>query len=87
MTSPPNAAAGRRPAQVVRDKLAQYLGPFSSKTSVQMMAKQTFGIDADSLTAAQIPALLEALGPTLRTLLGKPGAERVAEQIVQELHL
>jgi hypothetical protein len=89
MMTPPNTvgAAGQRPAQIVRNTLAQYLGPFASKNSVQMMANKTFGVDADALTAAQIPALLDALGPTLRTLLGKPRAESVTEQIRKELLL
>ncbi|MFP5245464.1 MAG: hypothetical protein ACLGH0_02130 [Thermoanaerobaculia bacterium] len=77
----------RRPAEVVRTHLAQYLGPFTSKNAVQMMAKQTFSSDADALTVAQVPALIDALGPTLRTLLGKAGAEKVAGDIRKELGL
>ena len=49
-----------------------------------MMAKQ-LGIDPDRLTAAQVPDLLDKLGPTLRTLLGKAGAEKVSAQIIEEL--
>ena len=74
-----------RPAEVVRTRLAQYLGPFTSKNAVQMMAKQALSTDADRLTRAQVPQLIEALGPTLRTLLGKAGAEKVADEIRREL--
>ena len=79
-----NAGVTRRPSDVVREHLAHYLGPFTSKNAVQMMAKQ-MGTDPDHLTAAQVPALLEKLGPTLRTLLGKAGAEKVTSQIMEEL--
>jgi hypothetical protein len=75
------------PAEIVRAKLGQYLGPFTAKNAVQMVAKQAVGIDADSVTRAQIPALIDALGPTLRTLLGKATAEKVANDIRQELAL
>lgn len=75
------------PAEVLRAQLAQYLGPFTSKNAVQMVARQTFSIDADALQLTQVPRLLDALGPTLRTLLGKDGAEKVAAQIRKELHL
>lgn len=75
------------PAEVVRMRLAQYLGPFTSKNAVQMIAKQAFSTDADRITRTQVPTLIEALGPTLRTLLGKAGAERVAEEIRKELGL
>lgn len=75
------------PAEVVRAHIARYLGPFTAKTAVQMMAKQKLGVDADSVTRQQVPALLDALGPTLRTLMGKGGAETVAAEIKRELAL
>jgi hypothetical protein len=77
----------RPPADVVREKLGQYLGPFTAKNAVQMVARQAAGTDADHVTRAQIPALLEALGPTLRTLLGKATAEKVVDEIRKELAL
>ena len=75
------------PADIVRAKLSQYLGPFTAKNAVQMVAKQAVGTDAESVTRSQIPALIEALGPTLRTLLGKATAEKVANDIRKELAL
>ena len=75
------------PAEIVRTKLSQYLGPFTAKNAVQMVAKQTVGSDADAVTRAQVPALIDALGPTLRTLLGKATAEKVANDIRKELSL
>lgn len=75
------------PANVIRTQLAQYLGPFTSKNAVQMVARQTLGTDADSVPLAQVPRMLDALGPTLRTLLGKDGADKVVAQIKRELHL
>ena len=79
--------AVKRPAAVVREHIARYLGPFTSKTAVQMMAKQKLGTDADHITREQVPELLEALGPTLRTLLGKSGADTVVAEIKRELAL
>lgn len=75
------------PALVVRDRLAHYLGPFTSKNAVQLMAKQALSTDPERITLEQIPALIDALGPTLRTLLGKSGADSVIEQIRAELGL
>ena len=75
------------PAEVVRERLAQYLGPFTAKNAVQMMSRQAAGTDADRVTRTQVPALLEALGPTLRTLLGKATAEKVTDEIRKELAL
>jgi hypothetical protein len=75
------------PAEVVRTKLSQYLGPFTAKNAVQMVAKQSIGTDPDQVTRTQVPALIDALGPTLRTLLGKATAEKVAADIRKELAL
>lgn len=75
------------PAEIIRAKLSQYLGPFTAKNAVQMVAKQAVGADADHVTRAQVPALIDALGPTLRTLLGKAAAEKVANDIRKELAL
>jgi hypothetical protein len=75
------------PAEVLRAKLSQYLGPFTAKNAVQMAAKQAAGADADSVAREQVPAIIEALGPTLRTLLGKATAEKVAHDIRKELAL
>ena len=80
-------AATQTPAEVVRTQIARYLGPFTAKTAVQMMAKQKFGTDPEHVTREQVPELLEALGPTLRTLLGKNGAETVVGEIKKELAL
>jgi hypothetical protein len=81
------AKAGKPPADIVREQLAVYLGAFTSRNAVQLMAKQSAGTNPDSLTRAQIPALLEALGPMLRTLLGKAGAEKVVGEIQWKLGL
>jgi hypothetical protein len=75
------------PAEIVRTKLSQYLGPFTAKNAVQMVAKQSIGTDPDQVTRTQVPALIDALGPTLRTLLGKATAEKVAADIRKELAL
>lgn len=75
------------PVEVVRQKLGLYLGPFTAKNAVNLGAKQVKAADVEAITVAQIPALIDALGPTLRILLGKDGAEKVAREIRQELGL
>ncbi len=81
------SADGKPPAEVVRDQLAVYLGAFTSRNAVQMMARQCAGANPEQLTRTQIPALLDALGPMLRTLLGKAGADKVVAEIQWKLGL
>ncbi len=75
------------PAEVVREHVARYLGPFTAKNAVRTMAKQSLGIEPEQVTLEHVPVLLDALGPTLRTLLGREGAENVAGEIRRELAL
>jgi hypothetical protein len=76
------------PAEIVREELGQYMGAFTARNAVQLTAKQCFaGLPPDDLTLAQIPALLEALGPMLRTLLGRSGADKVAGEVRCKLGL
>ena len=64
-----------------------YVGAFTSRNAVQLMAKQTAGTAPEALTLAQIPALLDGLGPMLRTLLGKAGAEKLVGEVRWQLGL
>jgi hypothetical protein len=81
------ATQSKPPTEIVREKLGQYLGPFTAKNALQMVARQAVGTDVEHITRTQIPAILEALGPTLRTLLGKAAAEKVTDEIRKELAL
>ncbi len=80
-------ANGKPPALVVQELLGQYMGPFTSKHAVQIVSRQTLSMEPEAVTREQIPALLEGLGPSLRTLLGKASAEKLADQIRLELGL
>jgi hypothetical protein len=87
---PANSAVpgAKLPAEIVREQLGQYMGAFTARNAVQLTAKQCFsGTAPDDLTVAQIPALLDALGPMLRTLLGKSGAEKVVGEVRWKLGL
>jgi hypothetical protein len=74
-----------KPAQIIREYLARYLGPFTASNAVKMFAKQVLSTDPDHVTLSQVPALLDALGPMLRTLLGKDGAQNVLDQVRREV--
>ena len=85
---PANPNSGPKPpATIVREQLTPYLGPFTATNAVQMMAQKIGGANPDSLGLPEIPAMLEALGPMLRTLLGKAGAEKVVGEIRWKLGL
>jgi hypothetical protein len=75
----------RSPADVIREQLADYLGPFAAANAVKLYAQRALSIDPQHLTATQVPRLLQALSPTLRTLMGKETADRVIAELQREL--
>ncbi len=77
--------AEQKPAQIIREQLSRYLGPFTATNAVKMFADQALSTDPDNITPAQVPTLLEALSPMLRTLLGKDGAQNVIDQVRREV--
>lgn len=75
------------PADIVRSQLAPLLGPFTAKNAVLLIAKRNLGMEPEQLRLAEMPALLEALTPTLRTLLGRESTDQVLMLIRKDLRL
>ena len=76
---------GSPPYVVVESRLAELLGPNTARTAVRTFCQRSLGIPPEQLTAADVPRLLAALRPTLRTLLGAMTAERVLAEIGKEV--
>jgi hypothetical protein len=75
----------RTPAQIVTERLAVYLGPHTATSAVKTFTQRALHITPDQLTLANAPALVDALRPMLRTLLGAGQGDAVIEQLRQEL--
>lgn len=72
-------------ADQVIEKLGEYLGPHTAKTAVKTFSKRAFGREPDTLTVDDVPTLLEALRPMLRTLVGEESAEILINVITREV--
>jgi hypothetical protein len=72
----------RQPVEVIRDRLAVYLGPHTARNAVR-----TFFADGDTLDAPRAAEKLGALRPMLKTLLGSSQCERILAQLTVELEL
>jgi hypothetical protein len=75
----------RIPAEVIRDRLSVYLGPHTARTALRTFSQRTFGIAPEQVSLVQIPQLLDALRPALRTLLGSEQTEAVIRSLIKEL--
>jgi hypothetical protein len=72
----------RQPVEVIRDRLAVYLGPHTARNAV----KTFFGAGED-LDVARAQEKLASLRPMLKTLLGSSQCERILSQLTVELGL
>jgi hypothetical protein len=73
------------PSEHVTARLAAFLGPHTARNALKTFATRTLGRAPEELTVADVPALLEALRPMLRTLLGDDSARALVDQIKKEL--
>jgi hypothetical protein len=69
---------------VVLDELTHYLGPHAAKKTVDNIAEK-LGKRTEELGRKDVPDVLGALRPTLRTLLGAERGEEVLAKITREL--
>ena len=72
------------PAEVLTERLAFYIGPHTARVAVKTFCQSALSIDPARLQAADVPRLLPALRPMLRTLLGSARAEEIVAALAGE---
>ena len=77
----------RQPYEVVRDRLAVYLGPHTARNALKTFSEKSLGLPPEGISAAQAQKLIEALRPMLKTLVGAAQCERILSQLHIELDL
>lgn len=77
----------RLPHEVLRDRLAVYLGPNTARTALKTFAHKSVGVAPEDMTPEQAKRLLEALRPMLKTLLGAAQAEQLVANMSLEMDL
>jgi hypothetical protein len=77
----------RQPFEVVRDRLAVYLGPHTAKSALKTFADKALGMAPEDMTCNDAQRLVAALRPMLKTLVGAAQCERIVTQLNLELEL
>ncbi len=75
------------PADIVSEQLAIYLGPHTARSAVKTFAQKALKKVPDELTPADMPQLLLALRPMLRTLVGGRKSEDILALLEREFGL
>jgi hypothetical protein len=77
----------RPPFDVLRDRLAVYLGPHTARTALRTFADKTLAGPPEHMSSVEARRLVEALRPMLKTLVGAAQCERIVSQLNVELEL
>jgi len=75
----------RAPAEIVVERLAQYLGPHTARVAVKSFSLRVLGLQVERITRADVPALLEALRPMLKTMIGTQRSEVLLRDLAKEI--
>lgn len=73
------------PAQCIVAALAVHLGPNTAQVAVKAFAERALGVHAEEVRLDQVPTLLQALRPMLRTLVGQRASDETLERLGREL--
>jgi hypothetical protein len=69
----------------VAKRLAVFLGPHTARNAVRTFSLRAIGRPPEQLLRTDVPLLLEALRPMLRTLIGEESARLLISQIRREV--
>jgi hypothetical protein len=72
-------------AEQIAALLTPYLGAFNAKVAVKTFSTRTLKIAPESLAGSHLPALLDALRPTLYTLVGRASTDVLLDKIGREV--
>ena len=72
-------------ADQVAEHLTTWLGKHNAKNAVKMFSMRALNRPAETIDVSDLPALLEALRPMLRTLVGEDSAELVLADIKKKV--
>jgi hypothetical protein len=75
------------PSEIVYRHLVHYLGPHTTRTALKTFCTKAVHKAPEALTLDDMPNVLSALRPMMRTLLGAKESEQVLAQITYELRL
>lgn len=75
----------RNPAEYIQRRIATYVGAHTARLAVKTFAQKALGVAPDGVLATHAPALVLALRPLLRSMLGNEPAERLVETLIKEV--
>ena len=72
-------------ADIVTRELTESLGPFTARNALKTFARRAANKEPEALTAVDLPKLLDALRPMLRTLCGVEKCDEMIAHMMSQL--
>jgi hypothetical protein len=73
-----------KPVDRVHRRLEKFIGPHTSRLAIKTFSQKTLGLTPEQVRDREVPDLIRALRPLLRSMLGEAQGERVVEQLLAE---
>ena len=62
----------------------KFIGPHTTRLAIKTFAHKTLGVAPNEVRDREVPDLIRALRPLLRSMLGEAQGERIVEQLLAE---
>jgi hypothetical protein len=73
-----------KPVDRVHKRLEKFIGPHTTRLAIKTFSQKTLGIAPEQVRDREVPDLIRALRPLLRSMLGEAQGEKVIEQLLAE---
>ncbi len=77
-------ALNDKPVDRVHRRLEKFIGPHTTRLALKTFSQKQLGVLPDQVLDREVPELIRALRPLLRSMLGEAEGERVVEQLLAE---
>jgi len=73
-----------KPVDRVHRRLEKFIGPHTTRLAIKTFSQKTLGMTPDQVRDREVPDLIRALRPLLRSMLGEAQGEQIVEQLLSE---
>ena len=73
-----------KPLDRVHRRLEKFIGPHTTRLAIKTFSQKQLGMTPDQLRDGEVPDLIRALRPLLRSMLGETQGEHVMQELLSE---
>ncbi len=74
-----------KPVDRVHRRLEKFIGPHTTRLALKTFSQKTLGVAPEDVREREVPELVRALRPLLRSMLGEAQGERIVHELLAEL--